>query len=112
MIKDNEKDIIIGKRLRQLRQVKGFSQQSLATDIGVTFQQVQKYETGRNRLSVTRMLSIAVILKADPIELYKELLPEGSIEPLDELSFQISKAAAQLSDEKKLQVLKIIKALK
>lgn len=58
-------DIIIGRNLKQLRLSKGMTQSNLAEALGLTFQQVQKYETGANRISGSRLLEIARILQID-----------------------------------------------
>lgn len=55
-------DTIIGATVREIRTSKGISQEALAGAIGVTFQQVQKYESGRNRIAATRLLQIASAL--------------------------------------------------
>ncbi len=48
-------DLLVGTVLRQIRLSQGFTLQSLAERSGVTYQQIQKYETGANRLSVSRL---------------------------------------------------------
>lgn len=52
-----EQDRAIGSRLRRLRMSKGISQQRMAEMLGLTFQQVQKYEHGRNRMPFSRAIS-------------------------------------------------------
>ena len=52
-------DAIIGERIKALRQSRRMSQQTLGAAIGVTFQQVQKYETGGSRIATMRLLAIA-----------------------------------------------------
>lgn len=52
-------DIAIGHRIRERRRSLGYSQQRLAEAVGVTFQQIQKYERGSNRVSFSRLLEIA-----------------------------------------------------
>ena len=52
----------VGRRLRIRRKQSGLSQQSLASAIGLTFQQVQKYERGGNRISASRLYEIAEFL--------------------------------------------------
>jgi transcriptional regulator with XRE-family HTH domain len=52
-------DVIAGQRLRALRKRRGFSQAALADAIGISFQQVQKYERGLNRMSVGRINIVA-----------------------------------------------------
>jgi transcriptional regulator with XRE-family HTH domain len=55
-------DIEIGRKIRALRLQRGLSQTSLAEGIGLTFQQVQKYEKGANRVSAGRLQKIADML--------------------------------------------------
>jgi len=55
-------DVAIGHKLRALRLDKGLSQGALAGEIGVTFQQLQKYEKGANRVSAGRLVRIAAAL--------------------------------------------------
>jgi transcriptional regulator with XRE-family HTH domain len=55
----SDMDIYVGGRVRALRQVKGMSQTDLGKELGVTFQQVQKYEKGTNRLSAGRLSQMA-----------------------------------------------------
>ena len=52
-------DVAIGLRIRERRRKVGLSQQALAEAIGVTFQQVQKYERGTNRISFSRLVEVA-----------------------------------------------------
>ena len=54
----SETDKSLGKKLRQLREGRGLSQEKLAREIGVVFQQIQKYEAGINRISCSRLLKI------------------------------------------------------
>ncbi len=52
----------VGNRLRQLRALRGITQTALADEIGVTIQQIQKYERGANRISASRMWEISRVL--------------------------------------------------
>lgn len=67
----------VARRLRTCRRSNKVTQTTLATHVGVTYQQIQKYETGRDRLSVERLLLIARVL-GEPVE---RLLPEQSRRP-------------------------------
>lgn len=58
----NTIDIHVGSRIRMQRALKGMSQTTLAEGLGVTFQQVQKYEKGTNRVGSSRLQAIANIL--------------------------------------------------
>ena len=55
-------DIEVGQRIRIYRKAKGLSQTTLADQLGVTFQQVQKYENGTNRIGAGRLMRIAQVL--------------------------------------------------
>lgn len=56
-------DLFVGKKLRLRRKLLGLSQETLANAVGVTFQQVQKYERGVNRISASRLSEFADALK-------------------------------------------------
>lgn len=58
----SEVDVSVGRRLREARLLAGLSQGQLGARIGVTFQAVQKYESGENRLSASRLLAVAEFL--------------------------------------------------
>lgn len=55
----NEVDKFVGERIRLYRVMLGINQQKLAKDLGVTFQQLQKYERGENRIGAGRLLMVA-----------------------------------------------------
>lgn len=59
----SEIDALVGRRLREARLLAGLSQGQLGARIGVTFQAVQKYESGENRLSASRLLAVAEFLR-------------------------------------------------
>ncbi len=52
-------DVHVGKRIRHRRWMNGTTQQQLAEQVGIKFQQIQKYETGMNRVSASRLWDIA-----------------------------------------------------
>lgn len=52
-------DMFIGRRIRELRKDAGLSQGGIAEILGITFQQVQKYENGTNRISAARLYKLA-----------------------------------------------------
>lgn len=55
----DEIDLHIGKRLRRRRRLLGMTQQQLAGEVGVRFQQIQKYECGANRITASRLYQLA-----------------------------------------------------
>lgn len=60
-----EVDVKIGARIRARRVELRLSQEALAEQIGVTFQQIQKYEGGRNRVSASMLMAVAKALKTN-----------------------------------------------
>ncbi|WP_208436884.1 helix-turn-helix domain-containing protein, partial [Bartonella tribocorum] len=67
-------DISIGKRIHHRRISKGFSQRELGNFLGVSFQQIQKYEKGLNRVSAGCLLEIAKKLEVPISFFYEDLL--------------------------------------
>lgn len=59
----NSIDVHVGSRLRARRLALGMSQEKLADAVGITFQQIQKYEKGRNRISASRVQQLSNILQ-------------------------------------------------
>ncbi|MEA2943770.1 MAG: hypothetical protein QOD09_4299, partial [Bradyrhizobium sp.] len=64
-------DVMVGAKIRVFRIHRGVSQTDLAEQIGVTFQQVQKYETGMNRVGASRLSRIATVLGVSIGELFE-----------------------------------------
>ncbi|MGO7989928.1 helix-turn-helix domain-containing protein [Rhizobium leguminosarum] len=62
----NAIDSYVGARIKMRRQLLGMSQERLGEQIGVTFQQVQKYEKGINRIGASRLQRIAEVLQTSP----------------------------------------------
>jgi transcriptional regulator with XRE-family HTH domain len=70
-------DIHIGKRLRTRRNVRGLSMQDLAALTGISYQQIQKYELGGNRISASRLYQLACLLEVEPAWFFEDFDPEG-----------------------------------
>lgn len=64
-------DVHVGKRIRHRRWMNGTTQQQLAESVGIKFQQIQKYETGMNRVSASRLWDIAKVLSV-PVSFFFE----------------------------------------
>ena len=83
----NPVDLHVGARIRMRRKILGVSQERLADDLGLTFQQVQKYERGANRVSASKLYEIARSLQApisyffdglaDPLTAAEQYAPAG-----------------------------------
>ena len=71
-------DVHVGKMIRARRRAIGVSQHELAPVIGVTFQQVQKYELGSNRVSASRLFAIAQALGVPVASFFADLEEAGA----------------------------------
>lgn len=69
---EKQLDVAIGKAVTDRREAVGMTQRRLGEAIGVTFQQVQKYETGKNRIAASKLVLAAKALKCDVAELVGE----------------------------------------
>ncbi|MGH1330892.1 MAG: helix-turn-helix domain-containing protein [Paracoccaceae bacterium] len=69
-------DVHVGKRVRHRRWMVGMTQQQLAEKVGIKFQQIQKYETGMNRVSASRLWDIAEALNV-PVAFFFEGIGAG-----------------------------------
>ena len=74
--KPNPIDVHVGGRIRLRRNMVGTSQEKLGEHLGITFQQVQKYEKGTNRVGASRLQAIASILEV-PVSYFFEGAPGG-----------------------------------
>jgi transcriptional regulator with XRE-family HTH domain len=78
-IQDADKlDVEIGGRLRQARKARGLSQTQLGESIGVTFQQIQKYERGSNRIGSSRLFEFAKVLDV-PVSYFFDEMPSNAL---------------------------------
>lgn len=73
----NPIDAHVGQRVRLRRMLLGMSQERLGEQLGLTFQQVQKYEKGVNRIGASRLFDLAHVLGV-PIQFFYEELPGGT----------------------------------
>ena len=69
-------DVHVGSRVRLRRTLLGLSQEKLGEAVGLTFQQIQKYERGANRIGASRMYDLAHVLDV-PVSFFFEDMPEG-----------------------------------
>lgn len=76
----NKLDVALGLRIRQRRKALGVSQTALAEAVGLTFQQIQKYERGFNRVSFSRLVDIAHALDCRVVDLIGDL-DDASVAP-------------------------------
>ena len=74
----NPIDVHVGNRIRIRRMLIGMSQEKLGEQLGLTFQQVQKYEKGSNRVSASRLYQMARILNVPDQYFFEDLPPEAA----------------------------------
>ncbi|TKT75107.1 helix-turn-helix domain-containing protein [Aquamicrobium sp. LC103] len=126
--KPNPIDIHVGGRIRLRRNMLGMSQEKLGESLGITFQQVQKYEKGTNRVGASRLQSAAAVLGV-PVSFFfedapgQEGTPQGGFAEessanyvVDFLSssegLQLNRAFVKISDPKiRRKVIDLVKAL-
>ncbi len=117
-------DRFVGSRVRLRRTALGVTQERLAQALGVTFQQVQKYEKGANRIGAGRLQEIARVLDAPPSFFYEgapEIVSTGVREPahtsatsvmLPAEGLQLIKAFMTIRDDRlRSSVLDLVRAL-
>ena len=106
-------DVHVGKRVREARIAKGLSQEKLGQILGVSFQQVQKYEKGTNRIGASRLWAISDALDTS-ITYFFEGLESGTGEDQKTLPRRTIKLAKQIDaipdDSIRNQILNLIRA--
>ena len=118
----DEIDIEIGKRVRQARVAARLSQTQLGVQLGVSFQQVQKYEKGLNRIGggrlykIARVLGVKVTYFFDDVDhlLDPETVPAGTIEvgAISDRTIRAARALTEIPDENvKKRMLQLIAVL-
>src|SRR5262245_58959838 len=112
--RSTDTDIAIGHKIRVLRVAKQMSQSKLGDALGVTFQQIQKYENGVNRVGSGRLRAIADTLGVSVGELFEEPDTKGAIvvEMID--SLQVSRLVAafnKMTGEQRTAFIKLAQAI-
>ena len=126
--KPNPIDIHVGSRVRLRRNMLGMSQEKLGESLGITFQQIQKYEKGTNRVGASRLQAISTILNV-PVSFFFEDAPGvpsltgGGMAEAGSTSFvvdflnsaeglQLNRAFAKITDAKiRRKIIDLVKAL-
>jgi len=101
----------IGDRIRAFRHDRGVTQQELARALGISYQQVQKYENGANRVSAGRLYVIATALGVEVSSFYDTLTTEGADRRLAITSEETIMTARELSSLTSPRVRSSVRAL-
>ncbi len=78
MARSHPVDVHVGARMRQRRTLLGMSQEKLGTAVGLTFQQIQKYERGSNRIGSSRLFEFAKVLDL-PVSYFFDEMPSNAL---------------------------------
>ncbi|CUH82910.1 helix-turn-helix domain-containing protein [Thalassovita mediterranea] len=107
-------DIHVGKKLKNLRVLRGQTQTDVAKGLNISFQQVQKYELGRNRISASKLYEIANILNVPPAYFFEGLdqTADAAGPVIDEETARIAAVFGKIQDDRlKAQIRSFIDAV-
>ena len=106
-------DVHVGRRVREARATKGLSQEQLGNLIGISFQQVQKYEKGTNRIGSSRLWDISKALDVPIPYFFEGMEDAGELNgrEIPRRTIQLAKQIEEIQDDGiRDQVLNLIKA--
>ncbi|SLN73018.1 transcriptional repressor DicA [Oceanibacterium hippocampi] len=98
-------DIHVGSRVRLRRNLKGMSQEKLGLAIGLTFQQIQKYERGANRIGSSRLFQLAQVLDVPPSFFFDDMPAEVAATAPSPVAVSHEQAEDQASDDEETRSL-------
>lgn len=104
----------VGKKLKNLRVLRGLTQTDVAKGLDISFQQVQKYELGRNRISASKLFEISRILDVPPSYFFDGLSDndDNGGPVIDEETAHIASVISKITDERlKTQIRSFIDAV-
>lgn len=110
--RNTELDLTLGQHLRSLRRKQGDTQASLAAKVGLTFQQIQKYENGANRVSALMLVKLAEALNTTPSAILESIDSDIGAPPAQSESERLVTAFERInSPELRAAVLRIVTSL-
>lgn len=92
-------DIHVGRKLKQIRTLRHYSQTDVARKLNLSFQQIQKYEIGSNRIAASRLFELARILEVSPSYFFEGFADEETPDTAKDPSLQIVSAIAAIKDD-------------
>ncbi|MBR9651050.1 helix-turn-helix domain-containing protein [Thalassovita aquimarina] len=107
-------DVHVGKKLKNLRVLRGLTQTDVAKGLNISFQQVQKYELGRNRISASKLFEISNILNVPPSYFFEGLdqTADENTPVIDEETARIASVFSKIKDERlKAQIRSFVDAV-
>jgi transcriptional regulator with XRE-family HTH domain len=103
-------DVYVGKRIRHRRWMVGMTQQQLAEKVGIKFQQIQKYETGMNRVSASRLWDISEALSV-PVSFFFDGLAPAEADDVEAASVATAAPGDILSDKEAMELIRCYYAI-
>lgn len=108
----NAVDKAVGAKIRELRTLRGLSQEKLGAEIGLTFQQVQKYERGGNRIGAGRLAQIAEVLDVPVSALFDGAFDGGARGPVPGRKvLEAAKLLDRIDEDQARNVLALLRAM-
>lgn len=109
-------DVVLGARIRARRDALKITQAQLAAAAGVTFQQIQKYERGVNRVSAARLALIAACLQAHPADFYGAQEPFTGGDAFSQLrrthdGVELATSFVTMSEDHRRSLINIVRAM-
>jgi len=107
-------DILVGQRIKAARKLQKLSQTELAHGVGVSYQQIQKYEKGDNRVSASMLYDIAKFLNVNLRQFYEGLehADSGNTHQFDTQEINLMCKFRELPPERRKAVYKIVNSLR
>lgn len=106
----SEADVAIGGKLREARLRRGMTQATLADHLGVTFQQVQKYENGKNRIAAGKLSIAARVLEVPHLFFFEEH-EASTLRPLSRETLEAVQLIDNLPPEVRSRVVAMLRAI-
>lgn len=103
-------DVHVGKRIRHRRWLVGMTQQQLAEKVGVKFQQIQKYETGANRVSASRLWDVSDVLGVE-ISFFFADMPDDVVSPNKDSTQKSAMPTDVMIDKEALEIVRTYYAI-
>ena len=93
-------DVHVGRKLKEIRTLRRYSQTDVAQRLGLSFQQIQKYEIGSNRIAASRLFELTQIFDVPPAYFFEDLDKEGtSDKTAQDSGAKIINALSSIKDE-------------
>lgn len=104
-------DVYVGGRMRLRRTLFGLSQTKVGEAVGLTFQQIQKYESGANRIGTGRLFEFSRILQVPVLYFFEDMLEDAAMEHRRRTRFrELSPAAAEADSMVRRETLELVRA--